>query len=72
MTTSDQPTPLSVEELESLRRVARDPAAVDAPVADALVAKGVLQPRDGTYALTPAGAHALNVNSDSEVPGIDN
>ncbi|CAA9301985.1 MAG: hypothetical protein AVDCRST_MAG71-172 [uncultured Lysobacter sp.] len=72
MTTSDQPAPLSVDELESLRRVARDPASADADITQMLAAKGVLQPRDGGYVLTPAGEHALNVNHESEVPGIDN
>lgn len=72
MTTSDQPTPLSVDELERLRRLSRDPASMDATVAESLAAKGVLQLREGGYVLTPAGEHALNVNTDSEVPGIDN
>lgn len=73
MTTSDQPDMLSIDELEALRRHAREPGAVDAQTVQALVAKGVLQhDEDGGAKLTPAGAHALDVNHDPPVPGIDN
>lgn len=72
MTTSDQPAPLSVQQLQQLRDFARDPAALDAAALQALAAKGALQAHDDGYALTPAGGHALNVNHRGEVPGIDN
>ena len=70
MTTSSQPSTLTVRELDALRRCAREPQAVDAALRDELVAKGMLQDTDGT--LSPAGQHALHVNEDDTLPGIDN
>lgn len=72
MTTSDQPTPLTVEELDGLRRCARDPRAVDPGLRDALAAKGMLQAADGPCTLTPAGEHALHIGDGGMVPGLDN
>lgn len=72
MTTSAQPTPLTVAELDGLRRCARDPAAVDRDLREALAAKGMLQSREGGCALTPAGEHALHAGEGRPVPGLDN
>lgn len=72
MTTSDQPTPLTIAELDGLRRCARDPRSVESGLRDALVAKGMLQARDGGCTLTPAGQHALHAGSAGTVPGLDN
>lgn len=70
MTTSSQPSPLSVRELDALRRCALDPHAVDATLRGELAAKGMLQSESGD--LTPAGQHALHVNADDPLPGLDN
>ena len=72
MTTSDQPTPLTVDELEALRRGARDPHVLDAAQRDVLLAKGMLQDDGDGARLTPAGRHALDIGSDPTVPGLDN
>lgn len=72
MTTSAQPTPLTVEEIDGLRRCARDPASVDPALRDALAAKGMLQIEGGRPTLTPAGEHALHVDHGPAVPGLDN
>ena len=73
MTTSDQPTTLTVDDLDALRRHVREPGAVDDATLRALVAKGVLQhDEDGGAKLTPAGAQALGVNHGPAVPGLDN
>ena len=70
MTTSSQPSTLTVRELDALRRCALDPQAVDATLRNDLAAKGMLQSDSG--GLTPAGQHALHVNTDEPVPGLDN
>lgn len=72
MTTSDQPTPLTLAEIDGLRRCERDPRSVEPDLRDALVAKGMLQTQDGGCALTPAGRHALHAGSAGTVPGLDN
>jgi hypothetical protein len=72
MTTSDQPTPLTVEELDGLRRCARDPRSVDADLRSALAAKGMLQADGESCSLTPAGEHALHIGDGGMVPGLDN
>lgn len=72
MTTSDQPSPLTVDELEALRRAARDPAALGAAQRDALCAKGMLQDDGAGTALTPAGRLALDIGRGPTVPGLDN
>lgn len=72
MTTSDQPKPLTVAELDGLQRCARDPRSVERDLRDALVAKGMLQARDEGCALTPAGEHALHIGDGGTVPGLDN
>lgn len=72
MTTSDQPMPLTVEELDGLRRCARDPRLVDCALREALAAKGMLQSGDDGAVLTPAGKHALGVGGSGMVPGVDN
>ncbi|MFC0676780.1 hypothetical protein ACFFGH_02785 [Lysobacter korlensis] len=72
MTTSAQPTPLTVDEIDALRRYARDPASIDPGLRDALAAKGMLQHDDGAPSLTPAGEHALHVDHGPTVPGLDN
>lgn len=72
MTTSDQPKPLTVAELDGLRRCVHNPRSVEPGLRDALVAKGMLQSRDDAGALTPAGEHALHVGDGGMVPGLDN
>lgn len=72
MTTSDQPSPLTVDEIDALRRASRDAESVDPALLDALVAKGMLQHDAARFALTPAGEHALHVGRDPTVPGLDN
>lgn len=72
MTTSDQPTPLTVDELDALRRLAREPDAVDPARRDALLAKGMLQDDGDGLKFTPAGRHALDIGTGPTVPGIDN
>ncbi|GHA83586.1 hypothetical protein [Cognatilysobacter bugurensis] len=72
MTTSDQPSPPNVDELEALRRAAREPRAVDAGQRDALQAKGMLQDDGDGMQLTPAGRHALDIGDGPTVPGLDN
>jgi len=72
MTTSAQPSALTVAELDALRRYRRDPESVDTTMRGTLAAKGMLQLDGGATALTPAGAHALDVNHDATLPGIDN
>jgi hypothetical protein len=72
MTTSDQPTPLTVDELDALRRTAREPNAVAPEQREALLAKGMLQDDDAGLKLTPAGRHALDIGDGPTVPGLDN
>lgn len=72
MTTSHTPAPLTVDEIDALRRGARDPDAVQAAQRETLLAKGMLQD-DGTgIVLTPAGRHALHVGDGPTLPGLDN
>lgn len=72
MTTSRQPTPLTVEELEALRRAASEAAALTPARRDALLAKGMLQDDGAGLKLTPAGRHALDIGDGPAVPGLDN
>lgn len=72
MTTSDQPTPLTVDELDALRRTAREPNAVAPAQREALLAKGMLQDDAAGLKLTPAGRHALHIGDGPTVPGLDN
>jgi hypothetical protein len=72
MTTSDQPAPLTVDELAALRRLAREPDAVDPAQRNALLAKGMLQDGGGGLKFTPAGRHALDIGAGPTVPGLDN
>lgn len=72
MTTSDQPTPLTVDEIDALRRAARDPVALVPAQRDALLAKGMLQDDGAGLKLTPAGRHALDIGDGPTVPGLDN
>lgn len=72
MTTSAQPTPLTIEEIDGLRRCVRDPASVDPALRETLAAKGMLQQDEGVATLTPAGEHALHVDHGPTVPGLDN
>jgi len=72
MTTSAQPSALTLPELDALRRCSRDPESVDTAMRGTLAAKGMLHVDGGTTTLTPAGAHALDVNHDAALPGIDN
>jgi len=72
MTTSEQPAPLSTDEIASLRTCAHNAHAVAPQVRDTLAAKGMLQREAGHYRLTPAGRHALDIGGPGRVPGLDN
>jgi len=71
MTTTSQQTVLTAEELTCLSDFARG-HSVEAPVMDALAAKGMLQLHGGVYVLTPAAQHALHAGEPGTVPGVDN
>lgn len=70
MTTTSQQTVLSGDELRCLRDCAAGQTG-QAPLLEALAAKGMLQPDGAAYVLTPAGQHALHVDEPGAVPGID-
>ena len=72
MTTSQQPAPLSTDEIACLRTCANNAHAVAPHVRETLAAKGMLQREAGHYLLTPAGRHALDVGEPGTVPGLDN
>jgi hypothetical protein len=71
VTTTSQQTVLSNAELTCLLDCARGTPVVDHVIAQALVAKGMLEDADGNHVLTPAGHHALHVDQPGAVPGID-
>ena len=71
VTTTSQQAVLSTAELTCLEECARGTAVVDHAIAQALVAKGMLEDADGRHVLTPAGHHALHVDQPGAVPGID-
>ena len=71
VTTTSQQTVLSNAELGCLLECARGAQVVDPAIAQALVAKGMLEDADGRHVLTPAGQHALHVDQPGAVPGID-
>ena len=71
VTTTSQQTVLSTAELTCLLECASGTAVVDHAIAQALVAKGMLEDADGHHVLTPAGHHALHVDQPGAVPGID-
>lgn len=72
MTTSQQPAPLSTDEIACLRACMHNAHAVAPDVREALAAKGMLQREAGHYLLTPAGRHVLNIGEPGIVPGVDN
>ena len=71
VTTTSQQSVLSTAELTCLLDCARGMPVVDHVIAQALVAKGMLEDADGNHVLTPAGQHALHVDQPGAVPGID-
>jgi len=72
MTTSQQPAPLSTDEIACLRTCVHNAHAVAPDVRETLAAKGMLQREAGHYRLTPAGRHMLDVGERGTVPGLDN
>lgn len=72
MTTSTQQTVLTGQEIDYLRRFASGAGNDDPAMLAALAAKGMIDNAAATTpALTPAGQHALHVESPGTVPGID-
>lgn len=70
MTTSSQPSTLSVAELDALRAAQQDPSRIAGATLEALQAKGMVDGETGR--LTPAGEHAIHVNHERPLPGVDN
>lgn len=71
VTTTSQQTVLTNAEVTCLLDCERGTPVVDHAVAQALVAKGMLEDADGKHVLTPAGHHALHVGQPGALSGID-